>query len=151
MFWFMKNNSMTKYFQKYFGKIQKFHNFLWHPKNVLPWSFLCGKKRLKKTAKRKIVESIFLSPVALNRNVVHHFFLIVVAYLQLCRLDGSLISNALKPTITQWTKYRSPKSKVHSLAKTWIYLTPYVYTERIFDSRQIMYNIIFLKKAYRSW
>ena len=31
-------------------------------------------------------------------------------------------------------------------AKTWIFLTPYVCTERIFDSRSFMYNNIFLKK-----
>ena len=32
------------------------------------------------------------------------------------------------------------------LAKTWIYLTPYTCTERIFDSELFMYNKTFLKK-----
>ena len=35
---------------------------------------------------------------------------------------------------------------IHCLAKTWIYLTPYVCTERFFDSRSFMYNKIFFKK-----
>ena len=39
-------------------------------------------------------------------------------------------------------------SNIHCLAKTWIYLTPYVCTERIFDSRPLMYNKIFLKKSF---
>ena len=34
---------------------------------------------------------------------------------------------------------------IQKLAKTWIYLTPYVCTERIFDSRPFMHNKIFLK------
>ena len=37
-------------------------------------------------------------------------------------------------------------SKLHCLAKTWIYLTPYVCNERIFDSWPFMYNKTFLKK-----
>ena len=35
---------------------------------------------------------------------------------------------------------------IHCLAKTWFYLTPYICTERIFDSQPFMYNKIFLKK-----
>ena len=37
---------------------------------------------------------------------------------------------------------------IHCPAKTWIYLTPYVCTEWIFDSRPFMYNKIFLKKIF---
>ena len=37
---------------------------------------------------------------------------------------------------------------LHWLAKTWIYLTPYVCTGRIFDSRPFMYNKFFLKKIF---
>ena len=33
-----------------------------------------------------------------------------------------------------------------SLAKTWIYFTSYICTERFFNSLQLMYNKIFLKK-----
>ena len=36
--------------------------------------------------------------------------------------------------------------ELHCLAKLWIYLTPYVCTERFFDCRPFMYNKIFLKK-----
>ena len=35
---------------------------------------------------------------------------------------------------------------IQKLAKTWIYLTPYVRSDRIFDSRPFMNNKIFLKK-----
>ena len=37
-------------------------------------------------------------------------------------------------------------SNIQKLAKTWIYFTPYVCTDRIFDSRPFMNNKIFLKK-----
>ena len=40
----------------------------------------------------------------------------------------------------------SSKNFLHCPAKTWIYLTPYVCTERIFDSRPFMYNKVFLEK-----
>ena len=40
---------------------------------------------------------------------------------------------------------------LHCLAKTQIYLTPYICTERIFDSRPFMYNKIFLKNSLKSW
>ena len=43
-------------------------------------------------------------------------------------------------------KMRHSSIKIHCPAKTWIYLTPYVCTEWIFDSRPFMYNKIFLKK-----
>ena len=36
---------------------------------------------------------------------------------------------------------------IHWLAKTWIYFTPYVCTERIFDCRPFINNEIFLKKT----
>ena len=36
--------------------------------------------------------------------------------------------------------------KVQKLAKTWIYLAPYVCTEQIFDSRLFIYKNIFLQK-----
>ena len=39
-----------------------------------------------------------------------------------------------------------PKEHVQKLTKTWIYLSPYVCNERIFDSRPFMYNKIFSKK-----
>ena len=39
---------------------------------------------------------------------------------------------------------------IQCLAKTWIYLTPYVCTERIFDSRPFMYNKMFLKEVVGS-
>ena len=35
---------------------------------------------------------------------------------------------------------------VHWLTKTWIYLTPYLCTERIFDNQPFMYIKVFLKK-----
>ena len=38
------------------------------------------------------------------------------------------------------------KKKIHCPAKTWIYLTPYVCTELMFESRPFMYNKTFLKK-----
>ena len=38
---------------------------------------------------------------------------------------------------------------IHWHTKTWIYLTPYVCTEGIFDSRPFMYNKIFLKKLLK--
>ena len=39
---------------------------------------------------------------------------------------------------------------LQKLAKTWIYLTPYVCTERIFDGRQFMHKI-FLKKLLQKF
>ena len=44
--------------------------------------------------------------------------------------------------------FKSHKSRqdLQKLAKTWIYLTPYVCTEGIFDSWPFMYHKIFLKK-----
>ena len=63
--------------------------------------------------------------------------------------------SAILPSITLLTKipHRSSENNpnmtemdVHWLAKTWIYLTQYVCTERIFDSRPFMYNIFFWKK-----
>ena len=38
---------------------------------------------------------------------------------------------------------------LQKLAKTWIYFTPYVCTERIFDDLPLIYNKIFLKIWYR--
>ena len=38
--------------------------------------------------------------------------------------------------------------EIHCLAKTWIYPSPYVCTERIFDSLPFMCNKIFLKKIF---
>ena len=43
---------------------------------------------------------------------------------------------------------KNEKIILHCPAKKWIYLTPYLCTERIFDSRPFMYNKMFLKKLY---
>ena len=37
---------------------------------------------------------------------------------------------------------------VQKVAKKGIYLTPYIFTEQIFDNRPFMYNKIFLKKLF---
>ena len=42
-------------------------------------------------------------------------------------------------------------SYIHCPAKTWIYLTSYVCTKRIFDSRPFMNNKIFLKKLLQKF
>ena len=39
---------------------------------------------------------------------------------------------------------------IHCPAKTWIYLAPYAWTERIFDSRLFMHNKIFRKNSCRN-
>ena len=51
-----------------------------------------------------------------------------------------------KPWIWRFNWIGQKRPNIHCPAKTWIYLTPYVCTEGIFDSRPFMYNKIFLKK-----
>ena len=46
-----------------------------------------------------------------------------------------------------WIQFTdTPSGPLHGLAKTWIYLTPYVCNERIFNSRPFMYNNTLVKK-----
>ena len=69
-------------------------------------------------------------------------------------INGAILSYAYtyqsyihtKRTLAQfYAKILRPNERFHFSRKTWIYLTLYVFTERIFDSQLIIYNKIFLK------
>ena len=68
-----------------------------------------------------------------------------------CYYFSGLFKSSTQCNVSFVTQRASNESHIQCLAKTWIYLTPYVCTERIFDSRPfIIYKKYFWKNSYKS-
>ena len=99
-------------------------NFVfWSVETILPISFFTLSFDLKKKRTKDGVSFV-------------RFF-----KLRIAKIDFISLGSKIVISIWLW-------GQIHCLAKTWIYLTPYVCNKRIFDSRTFMHHKIFKKTTY---